>query len=134
MLKFISPMFALMLMSASALAVDFPECKGGAYQVIRLDEIKDGKWDLFVKAVKDHAAWYAANGRPDKIELGRLLEKNAVTGALSYSQKQALTIHSVMEKPEEPKPTDAAWAAFVQEYRDSSEIKKTVVACVGAAE
>lgn len=134
MFKFISSIFALTLLSAPALAVDFPECKGGAYQVIRFDEVKDGKWDLFVKAVKDHAAWYAANGLPDKVELGRLLEKAPLTGALSYSQKQAMTIHSRMEKPEGPQPTDAAWAAFVQEYRDSSEIKKTVIACVGAAE
>jgi hypothetical protein len=116
----------------AASAQSLPDCKG-TYQVIRADDIKPGKLDVFRKAVADHQAWYVAHGFADKILVARVLAPDA-SGQPVFSDAKALSIH--IETPEfeasmaKGAPDDDAWHAFVAEYQDSSTITATTIACV----
>ncbi len=121
---------ALGLVAASAAsAQSMPECKG-RFEVIRMDQIKPGKMEAFKKAVTDHQAWYRAHGTADKIIFARVIAQG---DAPAYAADQAMTIH--IETPKTPGAVDegehdAAWGAFVSEYKDSSTVTSTTIVCV----
>jgi hypothetical protein len=113
------------LASTAASAQSAPECKG-QFEVIRMDTIKPGKMDEFRKASADHQAWYKAHGATDKIIVGRIIATGATP---AYAEDQAMSIH--IEKPgAEEFPHDAAFDAFVAEYRDSSTVTSTMKVCL----
>jgi hypothetical protein len=117
--------------ATAASAQSLPECKGH-FEVIRADDIKPGKMDEFRKAVADHQAWYAAHGLKDRILLAQIINQTD-TGTPAFATDKVLTIHT--ETPGTPAAVeegqkDAAWSAYVNEYKDSSTITSTTIACV----
>ena len=106
-------------------AQSMPECKG-QFEVIRMDQIKPGKMDAFRKAVADHQAWYKSHGAKDKIIFARIITPGA---APAYAPDQAMSVHIETEAGGDL-PHDAAWGAFVAEYKDSSTVTSTTIACV----
>jgi hypothetical protein len=111
---------------SGALAQTPPPCTGH-YEVIRTDTIKPGKMDLFKKAVQDHQAWYKAHGLSDRIFLGEVL-----TPGVGFSPTTAMTVHTDMKAAGAPPhaPDDAAWNAYVAEYKASSDVVSTSVVCL----
>jgi hypothetical protein len=107
-----------------------PACPG-RYEYVRTDTIKPGKMDLFLKAVHDHQAWYAAHGLPDHILLGRVIDPK--TGMVSDTT--ALTIHTddKSEGGATHAANDAAWNAYVKAYQDSSTVTNAALICVTPA-
>ncbi len=112
--------------ATSALAQTPPPC-AGHYEVIRTDTVKPGKMDLFKKAIKDHQAWYAAHGLPDRIFLGEVL-----TPGVGFSPTTAMTVHTDMKASSAPPHAkdDLAWNAYVAEYQASSDVVSTSVVCL----
>jgi hypothetical protein len=111
-------------------AQTLPDC-GGKYEIIRVNSLKPGKLDAFRKAVHDHQAWYAAHGYKDRVLLGRVFSQEG--GVPMFSDAIALTIHTDTLDPTGPAPhaaDDAAWNAYVEEYRDASTVVNTITACV----
>jgi hypothetical protein len=116
---------------ASAAMAEPPTC-GGAYQVVRNSTIKPGKMALFLKAVHDHQAWYADHGMKDRILVGRILSHDSDAGG--FSSSSAMTIHTDLSQMAPPAhaPDDAAWNAYVEEYKASSDLGAMAVVCVEA--
>ncbi len=95
---------------------------------IRMSIIKPGQLALFKKAVVDHQAWYAKNGNGTKVALVRVTKRGA-GGALSYDDSAAMTVVTYDTKPQPAR--DAAYAAFVKAYQDSSTVKDEHRGCLG---
>ena len=128
-MKFFALALSATVAAGAAPAQSMPECKGH-FEVIRMDTIKPGKMDEFRKAVRDHQAWYKAHGTDDKIVLARIIAQGE---APAYAADQVMTIH--VETPKTPGAVDesehdAAWNAIVAEYKDSSTVTSTTIACV----
>jgi hypothetical protein len=102
-------------------------CKGKPV-TIRYGEIKPGQAALFSKAVADHQAWYTSHGNATTVAMVRVVKRGA-TGDLSYDDVAALTI--VTYDPKSQPAHDAAYEAFVKEYRDSEDIKEEHRGCLG---
>ena len=100
--------------------------------IVRLSAIKPGMMATFMQAVAAQQAWYASKGTPDKIDVMRVMERNAETKAWSFSETQMMTSHiepavrAGGKRPEE----DAGYKAFVELYRTSSEIKSEYITCI----
>jgi len=126
---FAATLAASTILATAAFAAP-PAC-AGRYEYVRTDAIKPGKMDLFLKAVHDHQAWYAAHGMPDHIRLGRVVDPQ--TGAIS--QTTAVTAHTDDQSggAAPHKADDAAWNAYVQEYKDSSTVTNAALICFTAA-
>jgi hypothetical protein len=108
-----------------------PACDG-EIAVVRVSQIKPGgSVDGFVQAVAAHLAWYRSHGfTENRIFASRVLESDA-SGQTRYSEKTVLTYHfnpPGMGNP--PGRGDAAWNAYVQLYRDNSEIRSEYVTCM----
>jgi hypothetical protein len=119
-------------MAATPAMAAMPACEG-IITIARISEITPtGSMEKLMAAVAAHQAWYASHGLSDVIVAGRVLERDPQTHAMTYSDKQVLTLH--YEKPNGPPPThDAAWDAYVKMYNDTSNIKETTVSCIPAA-
>jgi len=105
-------------------ASDGKACPAGTrYVSIRHSNVKPGKWTTFAKAVADHSAWYAGHKDGTKTAIARMLTP---TGALSSTEAVTVTHYSGRPKPKE----DAAYAAFLAEYKASSTIKDEMRACL----
>ncbi len=127
---FAAAFLASTIMATSAFAAEPPPC-AGKYEYVRTDAIKPGQMALFLKAVHDHQAWYASHGLPDKIRLGRVVDPQ--TGAVS--ETQAVTAHTdgQGEGAAPHSANDAAWNAYVQEYKASSTVTNAALVCFTAA-
>lgn len=128
----LSGLAALAAPVAAATAPPPPRCDG-SYELIRSSTVKPGRINLFLKAVRDHQAWYAAHGMKDRILVGRVLGPDA--DASGFSPTVALTIHTDLAELQAPAHAadDAAWNAYIAEYRDSSDLIDTKVVCREAA-
>jgi hypothetical protein len=115
-----------------AAAPAMPACDG-IITIARISEITPtGSMEKLMAAVAAHQAWYASHGFSDVIVAGRVLVSDPQTHAMSYSEKQVLTLH--YEKPQGGPPThDAAWDAYVKMYNETSTIKETNVSCIPMA-
>ena len=120
------------LLATPALA-QAPAC-AGQYQVVRTSQIKPGELELFLKATRDNQAWYRAHGFADRILVGRVI---APLGSdAPFSPTLVMTVHTDMAQPGGPAPhaaDDAAWAAYVAEYRQSSTMAGESVVCLSPA-
>ncbi len=118
----------LALSASSAFAQDHtrPACSG-RYDTVRTDAIKPGKLEEFLKAVRDHQAWYTARGRKDRIMVGRIVDRDHG----GFSETTAYSFH-IDDDPAEL-PHDASWNAFVAEYKDSSQITSEALICMAPA-
>jgi len=122
MLKMIAAA-ALMLAAGGAAAqtAAAPQC-AGKLVTIRLSEIKPGQIALFKKAVADHQAWYVARKNRTKVAYVRLGTQSG------YDDSMAMTIVTYDSQPQPAR--DAAYASFVKEYQDSSQIKDEHRGCM----
>ena len=130
----------ILLVAAGAAAAQAPAPAKGASPVrlcpagmrattIRHDLVKPGKWAEFEQAVAAHNAWYAAHGdRETKTELLRTVARKPGGSAFSTSEAATVTHYSARPAPAH----DAAWDAFIGQYRDSSKIKDEVRVCMPA--
>jgi hypothetical protein len=134
-----SPMRAALFLTAlvalqatSALAQPPAPACDGDITIVRVSEIKPGAMQLFMTAVAAHKAWYRANGVNDnEIVSPRVLNRDEKTGAMTDSDKEVVSFH--IRPPADsriPKRGDAAWNAYVKQYRDSSDIKSEYVICM----
>ncbi len=107
-----------------------PACDGQLV-IVRVDEIKPGAWDDYLKAAAAHKAWYRANGFTDNdIVVARIIERDK-SGKASYSQTKVLSYHFNPPDPTKVKNrNDAAWKAYVKQYDDTSKVLETFNTCM----
>lgn len=117
--------------SGQAFAADTPDtlCKGGELVSLRVNVVKGDKAAAYDKAAKDHIGWYRSKGYKDnKLMVGPVLVRNA-DGSWSNSPNERVSAH--MNPPGVPRDKqDAGWAAYVQEYRDTSDVTVEKFACL----
>ena len=111
-----------------------PACFGDMVTV-RLSQIKaGGSVQGFMKAVEAHKAWYRANGVTDNdIVAARVLAKDEKSGlpTTKYSETEVMVFHLRAPAPSRtPNKNDAAWQAFVKQYKDHSDLKLEYFACM----
>ena len=111
-----------------------PACFGDM-ATVRLSQIKPtGSVSGLLKAVEMHKAWYRANGVTDNdIVAARVLAKDEKTGlpGTKYSETEMLVFH--LRPPaasRTPNKNDAAWQAFLKQYKDNSDLKLEYFACI----
>jgi hypothetical protein len=100
---------------------------GGKTVTIRYGKVKPGQLALFRKAVADHQAWYTAHGSKTSVKLVRVARGGAGGGA--YDDTVAMTIVTYDSAPQPAH--DAAYNAFVKEYRDSQTVSEEHRGCLG---
>jgi hypothetical protein len=121
----------LLTLASQAIFAQTPACDGNIV-IVRLSEIKPGHMSDFTAATAAHKAWYRNNGIKDnEIINSRVIVRDQASGAQSYSDSQILSYHiNPPSNSKIPNRGDAAWNAYVKQYRDSSEIKNEYVTCM----
>lgn len=115
----------------SALAQGMPACNGDV-DIVRVSTIKPGAMQGFMAAVAAHKAWYRSHGFNDNaIVSARVIVRNEKTKAFSYSETEVVTQHIRPPGPEKTAAKrDAAWDAYVKQYRDTSDLKSEYTTCM----
>ena len=105
-----------------------PACDGDI-AVVRISTIKPtGSMEGFLKAQEAHLAWYRSHGyRDNLIYSARVLVRDPVTRSMKYSDTEIMTFHV---RPPSDVTQDAAWNAYVKQYRDNSDIKSEYNVCL----
>lgn len=99
----------------------------GKRVTIRYSEIRPGQLETFKKAVAAHNAWYAAGKNATRTTLIRVVKRNGDKFAYDDGAAMTMTVYDT-----KPQPTrDAAYAAFVKLYNDSSDVKEEHRGCMG---
>ena len=119
-------------MAGQASAADTPDtlCKGGELVSLRVNVLKGAdKAAAYDKAAKDHIGWYRSKGyKENQLMVGPVLVRNA-DGSWSNSPTERVSAH--VNAPGVPRDKhDAAWDAYVSEYRDSSDVTTEKFACL----
>ena len=86
-----------------------------------------------MRAVEAHKAWYRANGVNDNdIVAARVLLRDEKTGQPTrYSDAEVMSFHLRPPAPSRtPNKNDAAWQAFLKQYKDNSDLKTEYWACI----
>jgi hypothetical protein len=114
----------------SALAQNaLPKCDGD-YAIVRVSTIKPGALDGFMAAVAAHKAWYRSHGYKDNVIVAsRIMVRDEKTNTWSYTDKEVVTYH-VRPPGTKQSEHDAAWDAYVKQYRDTSDIKSEYTSCM----
>jgi hypothetical protein len=123
--------FALAVQSATSPAPAQPMCEGSP-ATIRISAIKPGQAALFEKAAADHQAWYRSRGQGVQVKRLKMLAKDARPPAdVRYdpAMQGTVTIYARGTAPAMPQ-TDAAWDAYVKQYRDSSDVREEYRVCM----
>jgi hypothetical protein len=115
----------------SALAQGMPACNGDI-DIVRISTIKPGAMQGFMAAVDAHKAWYRSHGFNDNIIVAaRVIVRDEKTKTFSYSETEVVTHHIRPPGPEEVgAKRDAAWDAYVKQYRDTSDLKSLYTTCM----
>lgn len=100
--------------------------------IVRVSEIKPGMMSQFLEAVEAQKAWYKNAGRPDVIDVMRVMEQDPATKTWKLSETTAITTH-VMPAHSEKTKQDAAWDAFVAKFGASSTIKNSYMTCMSSS-
>lgn len=125
---------AAVLYAAAASAQTAPPACFGDMTTVRVSQIKPGgSLQGFMKAVEAHKAWYRANGVMDNdIVAARVFVRDEKTGApAKHSDTEIMSFH--LRPPaasRTPNKNDAAWEAFVKQYRDNADLKSEYWACI----
>jgi len=125
---------ALFLVALAAIPSAFaqnamPACDGDI-AIVRVSAIKPGQMQAFMSAVAAHKAWYRSHGFNDNVIVAsRVMLRDEKTGALNYSDSEVVTYH-VRPPRQADSRKDAAWDAYVKQYRDSSDIKNEYITCM----
>jgi hypothetical protein len=113
-----------------ALAQNTPPPCDGNYATVRVSTIKPGKMDLFMQAVAAHKSWYRNHGFKDNIIVSaRVITRGQEGGASKYSETEVVSLHINAPNTSGGK-RDADWDAYVNMYRESSEIKTSYSVCM----
>ena len=79
-------------------------------------------------AVAAHKAWYRDHGFKDNVIVAsRVILTDQKTGEMKYSDTEVVTYHVRPPHEEATAKRDAAWDAYVKQYRDTSDLKSTYV-------
>jgi len=106
-----------------------PKCDGD-YAIVRVSSIKPGAMQGFMAAVAAHKAWYRSHGYKDNVIVAsRIAVRDEKTGTWSYTDNEVVTYH-VRPPGVKQADHDAAWDAYVKQYRDSSDIKNEYTTCM----
>jgi len=121
----------LLALAAQAVFGQQPACDGNVV-IVRVSEIRPGAMDGFMAAVAAHKAWYRANGIKDnEIVVSRVMVREPHAEGYTYSDKDVLTYHINPPGPARtPNRNDAAWKAYVKQYRDTSDLKSEYMTCM----
>lgn len=106
-------------------------CPNGDIAKIRLSKVTPtGSMAGIEKAVADHAKWYADHGfTEDRIIIAPVLVYDAANKTMRVAADQVMTLH--MHSHEVPKDKhDAAWDAYVAEYKANSDVASETVVCL----
>jgi len=108
-----------------------PKCDGD-YAMVRVSTIKPGAMQGFMAAVAAHKAWYRSHGFSDNIIVAsRVISINDKTKAMAYSDTEVITYHVRPPGGAQTQPKrDAAWDAYVKQYRDTSDMKSEYFTCM----
>jgi hypothetical protein len=107
-----------------------PPC-GGDLAIVRVSTIKPGAMEGFMAAVAAHKAWYRSHGFKDNVIVAsRVILRDDKTGAMKYSDAEVVTYHVRPPAAAQTVPHDAAWDAYVKQYRDTSDIKNEYMTCM----
>lgn len=108
-----------------------PRCDGDI-AIVRVSTIKPGQVENFMSAVAAHKAWYRSHGFEDNVIVAsRVMLRDEKTGAMKYSDTEVFTYHVRPPGPAQTQPKhDAAWDAYVKQYRDTSDIKNEYITCM----
>jgi len=123
--------FAALQVSSAFAQNALPACDGDI-AVVRISAIKPGAMPGFLAAVAAHKAWYRSHGFNDNVIVtSRVILTDDKTGAMKYSDAEVVSYHV---RPPGGKETeakkDAAWDAYVKQYRDTSDIKNSYLTCM----
>ena len=129
--KLILAALAAFQVSSALAQTPMPACAGDI-DLVRVSTIKAGALDGFLAAVAAHKAWYRAHGFADNaIVAARVIVRDEKTGTMKYSEAEVVTHHVRPPGPDQTTPKkDAAWDAYVKQYRDTSDIKSEYLTCM----
>lgn len=115
----------------SALAQSMPACNGDV-DIVRVSTIKPGAMQGFMAAVAAHKAWYRSHGFNDNVIVAApVIVRDEKTKAFNYSETEVVTQHIRPPGPEKTAAKrDAAWDAYVKQYRDTSDLKSEYTTCM----
>jgi hypothetical protein len=113
-------------------AQNAPPACAGDLTIVRISTIKPGAMQGYLAAVAAHKAWYRSHGFNDNVIVAsRVIQTDERTGAMKYSDREVVTYHVRPPGTAQTNPKrDAAWDAYVKQYRDTSEIKNEYVTCM----
>lgn len=124
---------AAALLAASAATAQAPAASPGAacpagtrYTTIRHSKVKPGQWAAFEKAVAAHNAWYADRDNETRTGVVRVLTPPPGTPSLSAVEAVTITRYASTPAPAH----DAAWSAFTDQYKATSEIVDEARVCM----
>lgn len=127
MLKTILVAASLLTATAASAQMANP-CPGGTQPAtIRHSKIKPGGWATFVKAVAAHNAWYIGHNDPTRTTLVRVLTRGASGPGVTDAEAVTITRYGA-SKPQAPR--DAAYTAFTDLYRQSSDMADETRVCL----
>jgi hypothetical protein len=107
-----------------------PACQGDL-AIVRVSTIKPGAMEGFMAAVAAHKAWYRDHGFKDNVIVAsRVVEVDHSTHEAKYSETEVVSYHIRPPNFENKVTPDAAWDAYVKQYRDTSDIKTEYLTCM----
>lgn len=124
---------ALILSGSAAMAATPPDlCKGGQISVVRISTLKSPAAKAqFDKASQAQGKWYRSHGfKKNRIFFGSVMVQDPATKDWSVSQTEVFSLHTDAPGPATNAKKDAAYDAFVADYRASSDITTEKLVCL----
>ncbi|WP_230483645.1 hypothetical protein [Sphingomonas sp. Leaf21] len=127
MLKMMLVIAGLITATAADAQVANPCPTGTQMATIRHSRIKPGQWATFAKAVAAHNGWYASHNDPTRTSLVRVLSRGPSGPVVTDTEAVTITRYGAT-KPSAPH--DAAYSAFTDLYRQSSDMADETRLCL----
>lgn len=122
------PAISAAAQTAPAAPAPYPACDGDI-AIVRVSQIKPGAMAGFMKAIEAHKAWYRSHGyMNNEIYGAKVIAQDPATKTRKYSDAEVMTFH--VRPPNLTGKPDAAWDAYVKQYRDTSDIKSETTVCM----
>ena len=122
---------AISLSASAAMAATPPDlCKDGQISVMRISTLKSGDARAqFDKAQKKQVEWYRSHGfAKNRVLVGSVLVEDPKTKDWSISSSEVVSLHT--DAPGPAAKHDAAYDAFVADYRAASDITTEKLVCL----
>ena len=106
-------------------------CRNGQIAVLRISKIiETGSRSGFDQAMADQLAWYRSHGfTTNRLVTANVIVQDPKTKVWSKSATEVLSLH-INPPPMAAIKPDAAWTAFVSEFRSSSIVESERTACL----